>query len=496
MEREIIRKYGRFEVHFNRRLLNQGLFLAFLGLLGPLLLPQRAMGIYGDLSAALVQNSTGPLLTAAAKLVFMNVCRMTPHYMGAFLVNDAVHVYHGGKRRPLFNIVFTYAMILGIYQLIYLLYHVRYDFGIPAFLTVAFVLVLSYLDLFSVSMWNKVILVFTLLMSIQCLDIVPGLTSRGFGRGEVSMDVKEASVLMHEVPALRMFALSIAAVFFLAVVIQVQLLIKEHVVKVTEEQNRKMEKELYNTQLEALRMRNASEVQSLVHDLKSPLTTVQGLVSLADMMEENPRIREYFSRISGALENMSSMISEILYENRKDIFATEELIHAAMAQVSIRIPAENLMAETACPEALILGNKIRLTRALINLINNAWSAVDHEEGHIELRVSAEGEQIRFEVTDNGKGIAREDLDRIWDLGYSGRGSTGLGLAFTRQVVENHGGSVEVSSELNRGTTAVILLPQYSRKTGPETAAETETETAAETEGREDEHGGEEEDSRN
>ena len=267
-------------------------------------------------------------------------------------------------------------------------------------------------------------------------------------------------------------------------------------VKVTEEQNRKMEKELYNTQLEALRMRNASEVQSLVHDLKSPLTTVQGLVSLADMMEENPRIREYFSRISGALENMSSMISEILYENRKDIFATEELIHAAMAQVSIRIPAENLMAETACPEALILGNKIRLTRALINLINNAWSAVDHEEGHIELRVSAEGEQIRFEVTDNGKGIAREDLDRIWDLGYSGRGSTGLGLAFTRQVVENHGGSVEVSSELNRGTTAVILLPQYSRKTGPETAAETETETAAETEGREDEHGGEEEDSRN
>ena len=88
--------------------------------------------------------------------------------------------------------------------------------------------------------------------------------------------------------------------------------------------------------------------------------------------------------------------------------------------------------------------------------------MDHEEGHIELRVSAEGEQIRFEVTDNGKGIAREDLDRIWDLGYSGRGSTGLGLAFTRQVVENHGGSVEVSSELNRGTTAVILLPQYSR----------------------------------
>ena len=459
MEREIIRRYGRFEVHFNRRLLLQGLFLALLGLLAPKLLPQRAMGIYDDLSDALIMNHAGSLLSAAAKLVLLNVCRMTPHYMGAFLVNDAVHFYHNGKRKPLVNILFTYAMILAIYHLIDIFYHMHYDFGIPAILTVAFVLILSYLDLFSVSMWNKLIMVFTLLMSFQCLDVVPGLTQYGFGRGEVSMDVKSGAGLMGQEPALRIFAVSIGAVFFLAAMIQVQLLIREHLVKVTEEQNRRMEKELYNTQLEALRMRNASEVQSLVHDLKSPLTTVQGLVSLADMMEENPQIREFFGRISGALENMSNMISEILYENRKDSMTTEDLVHAAMAQVSIRIPASNLQCENTCPGARILGNRIRLTRALINLINNAWSAVDQDKGRIRILVEEEDGRVRIRVEDDGIGIPAEDLERVWDLGYSGRGSTGLGLAFTRQVVENHGGSVSITSENRQGTVAVIELPE-------------------------------------
>ncbi|MBO6150553.1 MAG: HAMP domain-containing histidine kinase, partial [Clostridium sp.] len=346
-----------------------------------------------------------------------------------------------------------------IYHLIDIFYHMHYDFGIPAILTVAFVLILSYLDLFSVSMWNKLIMVFTLLMSFQCLDVVPGLTQYGFGRGEVSMDVKSGAGLMGQEPALRIFAVSIGAVFFLAAMIQVQLLIREHLVKVTEEQNRRMEKELYNTQLEALRMRNASEVQSLVHDLKSPLTTVQGLVSLADMMEENPQIREFFGRISGALENMSNMISEILYENRKDSMTTEDLVHAAMAQVSIRIPASNLQCENTCPGARILGNRIRLTRALINLINNAWSAVDQEKGHIRILVEEEEGRIRFRVEDDGIGIPKEDLEKVWDLGYSGRGSTGLGLAFTRQVVENHGGSVSITSENRQGTVAVIELPE-------------------------------------
>ena len=465
MEREIIRKYGRFEVHFNRRLLLQGLFLALLGLLAPRLLPQRAMGIYEDLSDALIMNHTGSLLSAAAKLVLLNVCRMTPHYMGAFLVNDAVHFYHNGKRKPLVNILFTYAMILAIYHLIDIFYHMHYDFGIPAILTVAFVLILSYLDLFSVSMWNKLIMVFTLLMSFQCLDVVPGLTQYGFGRGEVSMDVKSAAGLMGQEPALRIFAVSIGAVFFLAAMIQVQLLIKEHVVRVTEKENRKMEKELYNTQLEALRMRNASEVQSLVHDLKSPLTTVQGLVSLADMMEENPRIREYFARISGALENMSNMISEILYENRKDPIVMEDLIRTVMAQVSIRIPAENLTCRNDCPEAEILGNKIRLTRALINLINNAWSAVDKEQGRIEMDISRNAGWVRIRIKDNGVGIPAEDLNRVWDLGYSGRGSTGLGLAFTRQVVENHGGSVAITSIKGEGTEALVLLPEKKGDSG-------------------------------
>lgn len=459
MEREFVRRFGRNEAHFNRLLLYQGVLLATLGLLGPVILSQHAMHIYEDLSVAMIYKDTGALLAAASKLVLMNVCRMTPHYMGAFLINDAVHLYHDGKRKPLPNILFTYAMIFLIYRIIYMLYRVRYDFGIPAVLTVAFVLILSYLDLFSVNMWNKIVMVFTLLMSFQCLDVVPGLTQYGFGRGEVSMEVKRAARIIGQESALVLFALSIAAVFFLMVMIQVQLLIQEHVVKITEERNRRMEKELHSTQMEALKMRNVSEVQSLVHDLKSPLTTIQGLMSLAEIMEENPQIRQYFEKMSNSLEMMNNMISEILYEDKWDVFLVEDILHAVLAQVSIRIPNENLSCRNSCRKARIRGNKIRLTRALINLINNAWSAVDPVNGRVQVTASSDGTMVRFEVRDNGIGIAPENLERIWELGYSGHGSTGLGMAFTRQIVEKHGGTVSVTSELGKGTSAVIQLPE-------------------------------------
>ena len=88
-----------------------------------------------------------------------------------------------------------------------------------------------------------------------------------------------------------------------------------------------------------------------MHDLKSPLTTAQGLISLAGMMEENPLIREYFGKITVSLESMSVMISEILYENTRALITTEELMNTVLAQVSIRIPAKMIRYRNEVPEA-------------------------------------------------------------------------------------------------------------------------------------------------
>ena len=116
-----------------------------------------------------------------------------------------------------------------------------------------------------------------------------------------------------------------------------------------------VEKELHQTQMEALKLRNSSEVQSLVHDLKSPLTIAQGLVSLAEMMEKDELIQEYFKKISSSLISMNMMISEILYEDRYSPIMMEDLMKMVLAQVSILVPREMLDYEITCPRTVING---------------------------------------------------------------------------------------------------------------------------------------------
>lgn len=443
----------------------QGCILTILGIILPLFITEQRFMIYDTLHTAMMRDNSGLFLTAAVKLVMMNVIRAVPHYLGAFLINESVQVYLNQKRRFTFNVVFTISLVMLVYDIINVIYGIRYDFGIPALLIVAFVLLLSYMNLFSVSMINKVLIVGSLLMSVQWLDIIPSLSEHGFGRGEISMDVKLAAAVTEESALLSIFAICMFLTFLYVSLIQVQLLYKEHKLKISNEKTRKVENELYNTQIEALKMRNYSEVQSLVHDLKSPLTTIQGLISLAEIMERDDLIQEYFKKISTSLTSMNMMISEILYENKKSPITTEALMSMVLAQVSILVPNEMLHYDNQCPDARLIGNKIRLSRAIINIITNAYHAVDKERGRITLHVTKGEGNINIVVTDNGSGISPENMGHIWELGYSENHSTGLGLAFIKQVVENHKGAIEIRSDKGKYTEVHIRLEGETKENG-------------------------------
>lgn len=452
-------------IEYNSKLFIQGCVLTLLGVAGPAIIMERRMGIYETLRAGMINDRASYLIIAALKLVMMNVIRAVPHYLGAFLINESVHVSLYGKKKFVFNIIFTLSLIVLIYDVIYQIYGIRYDLGIPAILLICFVLLLSYMNLFSVSMLNKLLLVASLLMSIQWLDVIPYLSDYGFGRGEISMDVKIASGIMEERNLLTVFAMCMFLAFLYASLIQVQLLYKEHKLKISNEKTMQVEKELHHTQIEALKLRNTSEVQSLVHDLKSPLTIAQGLVSLAEMMEKDELIQEYFRKISSSLISMNMMISEILYENRRSPMTVEELMKMVLAQVSILVPREMLEYSNTCPDTVIKGNKIRLSRAIINLITNAYNAVDKEKGEINVIVEEEDTHVSITVRDNGSGIEPENMEHIWDLGYSEKQSTGLGLPFVRQVIENHKGKVNVESEKGRFTKVVVSLQKGEHTDG-------------------------------
>jgi signal transduction histidine kinase len=95
-----------------------------------------------------------------------------------------------------------------------------------------------------------------------------------------------------------------------------------------------------------------------------------------------------------------------------------------------------------------------------NLVINGLQAIDGGGGNIVIKLSSEaGERARVEIVDTGKGIAPEDISKVFEPYYSTKDTgTGLGLAIVRKAVEDHGGTVSVSSKQGSGTTFTIILP--------------------------------------
>ena len=105
-------------------------------------------------------------------------------------------------------------------------------------------------------------------------------------------------------------------------------------------------------------------------------------------------------------------------------------------------------------------NAGRLNQVFLNLLLNAAQAVAGE-GRIRIQTAAGGNELRIAVSDNGCGIAEQDLARIFDPFYTTRpvgSGTGLGLPVARDIVRAHGGRIEVRSKPGAGTTVAVFLP--------------------------------------
>ncbi len=101
-----------------------------------------------------------------------------------------------------------------------------------------------------------------------------------------------------------------------------------------------------------------------------------------------------------------------------------------------------------------------IKQAMLNLLINAQQAMENG-GRLDIRMSSDGRHARIEVQDTGTGIAPENLSRVFEAYFSTRkAGTGLGLATTRRIVEEHGGRVDVHSAPGQGTSITIELPLH------------------------------------
>src|SRR5699024_8049113 len=198
----------------------------------------------------------------------------------------------------------------------------------------------------------------------------------------------------------------------------------------------------------------------LVHDLKTPLVTVEGLVSLIGMklQSENGTLRTYFARVDNSLKKINDMISEILYENNKQELTVKELIEYVTSHLNIDNQLIKLKIDIDENLPPIHVNKIRFSRAISNILENAISSFAEKKGFIHINVKKIDEGILFCVEDNGPGIKTEHLKDIWQPGFSTKDSSGIGLSFVKRVIENHQGNITVNSVPGKYTQMNNTLP--------------------------------------
>lgn len=459
-----------------------GASLFALSLLLPVFVNSNSLCLVSLLTRALEESEVAVLLDACVRLVVMNTLRAVPIYLGAMTLADVMRRGQRGagqtggagaqserKAVVIKRVWGTFGYILVpvcvvplVYWLIQQIYGITYDFRMPAVLSILAVVATLGISGTRVtrSRWKAVVIVTELLFGFQWLDIVPFLTGLGFGHGELSWDVKAAAEVLGAAPLLNTFALIIASAFIANGVITAKFMVDYHELLRLSEVERARSVEIERMKSEAALARNYREMHALMHDLRTPLTTIQGLASaMADFPSGSPVVGRHARQISLAADRMDMMIRELMSGGFMRRLSGREVADRLAAHLPEEKTGGRVRIEVG--EALpdVMANEVRLVRALTNLTDNA---IDAGAKSVTVRFDRCGDDLSIIVTDDGEGMSADVLERCFEEGYSTKGSTGMGLAFVRQVVTEHGGTVTIASSEGLGTRCRIVLPGADR----------------------------------
>lgn len=243
-----------------------------------------------------------------------------------------------------------------------------------------------------------------------------------------------------------------------------------------EESNRELNQA--NAQLREVSAMKEEFLALTTHDLRSPLTVISGVINfftsgrLGDMTAEQ---RNMVAMMERNTQNLIELVNDLLDASKLESgtmrldFSTIELrglLDELRQQMQPLAAEKEIALEEGVPTELppLRADRAKLRRVLVNLISNALKFTPRG-GRVSLSAAPEGTQVRVSVADTGVGIPPEDLRDIFDKYAQARSratrsekGTGLGLYITRQLVELHGGHIEVQSEVGKGSTFSFTIP--------------------------------------
>ena len=266
------------------------------------------------------------------------------------------------------------------------------------------------------------------------------------------------------------------------------LLEREALRREVEQHRYRLEELVASRTAELVRARDAAQVANrakstflanMSHELRTPLNAIQGLNYLVQMRVTDPALREKCQKINDAGKKLEAMFQDILQVAAMDA-ETPEPVHKAFSPEALLATVHLRLNAKALAKDLVVVREIdsRLPKLLCGVPNRIQQVMEHflsnaikfsDAGQITLRVVAQRDSgttplIRFEVADQGCGIAASDLDRLFqafsqvdDSLTRARGGAGLGLVLCKHLAQTMGGNIGVTSTPGQGSCFWISL---------------------------------------
>lgn len=235
------------------------------------------------------------------------------------------------------------------------------------------------------------------------------------------------------------------------------------------EQNEKKSKEL---------------VSNISHDLKTPITSIKGYVEgIMDGVADTPeKMDKYIKTIYNKANDMDRLINELTTYSGIDsnkipyhfhILNISDYFSDCVEEVGLDLESRNIsliFTNLVSTDTCVVADPEQLKKVINNIISNSVKYMGHDKGVIDIRILDEGESVKVEIEDDGKGIAAKDIGNIFERFYrtdssrnSLQGGSGIGLSIVKKIIEDHGGYVWATSRVGEGTCMHFVLRKYTEK---------------------------------
>lgn len=217
-------------------------------------------------------------------------------------------------------------------------------------------------------------------------------------------------------------------------------------------------------------------VADVSHELRTPLTTIKSYVEtlMSDDIDDNARNR-FLQVVNKEVDRMVRLVKDLLllsnldsnkYAMKKETIDLKKMLTDVVSNMRLLAynKSQQLYTKFCEEDITVEGDADKLEQVFINVINNSIKYTPNN-GKIEISAALVGDKAIVTITDNGIGIPREDIEKVFERFYRvdkarsrELGGTGLGLSICKEIVSAHKGTIEIESELNRGTSVRICLP--------------------------------------